>query len=136
MAKHFQGKTVDGVAVTLWPTIHKEAAKHPHFTILVMSEDEAITDRQRRWYKGICLKALSDDGNTKEWWDLEVKKHCGGLAMLKKETFLLENGEYVGRLTTVGVSRKNMTEFIENIISEAITRGWPVPPPDADLRRT
>ena len=39
------------------------------------------------------------------------------------------------RLTTKGVGKRNMTNFIEEILSQAIHKGWPVSAPDSDLRR-
>lgn len=139
MAKHFQGRTENGESLTQWPAIHYEAAKYPVFSIAVFSEDEAITDRQRRWYKGVCLRGLvkaDENCESQQWWDREVKRECDGLALLKKDMWLMEDGVELGRLTTNGVSRKKMTQFIENILSVAITKNWAVYPPDSDLRRT
>lgn len=106
--------------------------------IKTLSPTEYITERQRRWYKGVCLRDLvknDENGETMEWWDREVKSKCGGLKYLKKEIFVLENGQAIGRLTTKGVGKKNMTNFIEEILSKAMQYGWPVSPPDADLRK-
>ena len=99
---------------------------------------EFITDRQRRWYKGVALRELvenDENGETLAWWDTEVKRFCNGLKYLKKEIFYLDNGSGVGRLTTKGVGKKNMTLFIEEILSQAMVKGWPVSPPDSDLRK-
>ena len=105
---------------------------------------EFITDRQRRWYKGICLRDLvknDENGETKAWWDLEVKSKCNGLAYLKKEgiDFELKLGDEVtrvtiGRLTTKNVGKKNMSAFIEEILSVSMVKGWNVSPPDPELR--
>jgi hypothetical protein len=102
---------------------------------------EYITDRQRRWYKGICLRDLAkydENGETTEWWDCEVKKLCGGLSYLKRDIFFIEDATGgkvgVGRLTTKGVGKRNMTAFIEEILSQAMQRGWPVSEPDPELR--
>jgi len=103
---------------------------------------EYITDRQRRWYKGKCLRDLvkaDENGETEGWWDCEVKKLCGGLSYLKRDIFFIEDATGgkvgVGRLTTKGVGKRNMTNFIEEILSQAMTRGWPVSAPDPELRR-
>lgn len=106
---------------------------------------EYITDRQRRWYKGVCLRDLvknDENGETKAWWDLEVKSKCSGLEYLKKEglDFELKLGDEVtrvtiGRLTTKGVGKKNMTLFIEEILSKSMAEGWNIGPPDPDLRK-
>ena len=109
--------------------------------IKILTPLEYITDRQRRWFKGVCLRDLvknDENGETMAWWDDEVKRKCNGLAYLKKEIYLFETtaGQKipVGRLTTVGVGKKNMTLFIEEILSKAMTYGWDVSPPDPDLR--
>lgn len=105
-----------------------------------------ITDRQRRWYKGVCLRDLvknDENGETKAWWDRVVKSECNGLAYLKKEgqEFELKLGYEItritiGRLTTKGVGKKNMTLFIEEILSKSMVKGWNIGPPDPDLRKS
>jgi len=103
--------------------------------IKVLSPVELHTDRQRRWYKGICLRSLSDwNGDTIGEWDLRLKALCGGNELLKKETIYIGKGQTCERLTIVGVSKKNMTQYIENILSLAIKEDWPVTPPDPELR--
>lgn len=106
-----------------------------------LSPLEYITDRQRRWYKGIAIPHMvknDENGETEAWWDAELKKKCNGLAYLKKEIFFLESedGERhgIGRLTTKGVGKHNMILFIEEILSQSIARGWGISPPDPDLR--
>ena len=97
---------------------------------------EYHTDRQRKWYRGVCLKGLSDwSGDTPDEWDLRLKALCNGNELLKKETIYLGPGTSCQRLTIVGVGKKNMTQFIENILSKSIEMNWPVTPPDAELRR-
>ena len=101
----------------------------------VLSPIEYHTDRQHRWYKGICVAGLSHwSGETKEWWDRELKKRCFGAELLKKESWLSDGGLRVSRLTTVGVGKKNFTQFIKNILSEAIKMDWPILEPDPELR--
>lgn len=95
-----------------------------------LSPLEYHTDRQRRWYKGVCLRGLADwNGETPEEWDDRLKDECQGLALLKKEIWRGKE-----RLTTKGVGKRNMTAFIENILSKAIERDWPITPPDPELR--
>ncbi len=103
---------------------------------------EHITDRQRRWYKGVCIRDLvknDENGETAGWWDTEVKKECNGLALLKKEIFFIDDGSGgrigIGRLTTKNVGKKNMSLFIEEILSKSMEEGWDVSPPDPDLRK-
>lgn len=105
--------------------------------IQVLSPKEYITDRQRRWYKGVCLPFLSkndENQETTEWWDTEVKRLCGGLALLKKEIFVLEGGPAVGRLTTKNIGKKKMTAFINEIIAKSIEKGWGLTAPAPELR--
>ena len=97
-----------------------------------------ITKQQRNWYKGVCLPFLAkhdENQETKVWWDTEVKKKCGGLDLLKPEYKEWADGNITSRLTTSGVGKKKMTQFIENILSKSLETGWCVPPPDSDLRK-
>ena len=109
----------------------------PGGALKVLSPAERITDAQRRWYKGVLLPALvkaDENGETIDWWDMEVKRQCGGLSFLKKEIFLLHDGRSVGRLTTRNVGVKNMTNFINEILSKSLELGWPVVPPDPEMK--
>ena len=109
----------------------------------VLDPLEYHTDRQRRWYKGVCLPWLvknDENGETLEWWDTEVKRLCGGLKYLKKEIYFIENMGIsekipIGRLTTKGVGKRNMTNFIEEILSVSMSKNWDVAPPDKELRK-
>ena len=103
---------------------------------------EAITARQRRWYKGKCLPFLAkhdENQETEGWWDDEVKRKCRGLELLKQEIFyqLLEDGRKIpiGRLTTKGVGARKMKTFIREILSVSLTENWGIAPPDKDLRK-
>ena len=104
---------------------------------------EYHTDRQRRWIKGVCLRNLSDwSGDTKEEWDLRLKALCGGNELLKKETIYLGPGTTCERLTIIGVGKRNLTAYIENILSKAIEMDWKdtegnpiIVPPDPELRK-
>ncbi len=109
----------------------------PGGALKVLSPSERVTDAQRRWYKGVLLPALvkaDENGETLDWWDMEVKKQCGGLSFLKKEIFLLHDGGSIGRLTTRNVGVKNMTNFINEILSKSLELGWPVVPPDPEMK--
>lgn len=134
MPKYFQGRTIDGQAMTQWPTIHHEAAKHNHFVIVVLDEDEAITDRQRRWFKGVCCKGLSEwNGETVDEWENRLKNECGS-EIFKIITSMVEDKEYKHFESISNKGKRPMTNFIENILSKAIEKDWPVYPPDPDLR--
>ena len=112
----------------------------------VLDPLEYITERQRRWYKGVCLPFLakqSGDANATEWWDTEVKRRCNGLSLLKKEIFFIEdimgNRIPIGRLTTSGVGKRNMMKFINEILeykewSDENGKRIIIPPPDPSLR--
>ena len=101
-----------------------------------LSPLEYHTDRQRRWYKGVCLRGLADwSGDTPDEWDLRLKALCNGNELLKKEPILFADGDMCIRLTIIGVGKKKLTQFIENILSKAIEMDWPITPPDKDLRK-
>jgi len=107
----------------------------------ILTPLEHHTGRQRRWYKGICLRDLvrnDENGETAGWWDTELKRECNGLALLKKEVFFIDDGAGgrvgVGRLTIKGVGKKNMSLFIDEILSKSMEKGWNVTPPDPELR--
>lgn len=116
----------------------------------VLSPLEYHTDQQRRWYKGVCLRGLAEwNGDTPYEWDGRLKNLCGH-GLLKEEWASTGRGqslvvdgvessiryEIIKRLTIVGVGKRNMTAFIEEILSKAIEMEWPVTPPDPELRRT
>lgn len=114
----------------------------PGGALKILDPVEYITDRQRRWYKGVALPALvkwDENGESTGWWDDEVKRQCRGLDFLKKEIFYYQNESCekipMGRLTTKGVGVRNMTLFIEEILSIALIKGWPIGAPDPELRR-
>ena len=134
---------IDGVSTWEHNVLPWIADMGPGTSLKKLTANETITDAQRRWYKGVCLRELvknDENGETIGWWDWNVKRKCKGLAYLKKEGVVIEVGgsfhELVdGRLTTTGVGIRNMTNFIEEILSQAMQRGWPVSAPDPELRR-
>jgi hypothetical protein len=104
--------------------------------IQILDAVEYITDQQRRWYKGICLPHLAkydENQESVEFWDTEVKKKCGGLMFLKKEIFITEDGLPIGRLTTKGVGKANMTAFIKEILAKSVQYNWGITPPDREF---
>ena len=110
--------------------------------IKTLSPLEYITDRQRAWYKGVAIPHMvknDENGETAGWWDDEIKRLCRGLDFLKKEIYFLESvgGQKIpiGRLTTVGVGKRNMSLFMEEILSVSMVKGWGVAAPDPDLRK-
>jgi len=106
----------------------------PGGVLRVLSPAEAHSARQRRWYRGVCLKGLSDwNGDTIGEWDYRLKVMCGS-DILPAETIYIGEGQVAARLTIQGASKKRLTAYIEAILSAAITHGWPVTPPDPELR--
>ncbi len=104
--------------------------------IKILSAVDYITDAQRRWYRGPCLHGLSDwNGDTVDEWDLRLKAECNGVELLKTETIFLGVGMTCTRLTIKGVGKRNMTQYLENVLSKGIEREWPVTEPDSSLRR-
>jgi len=104
----------------------------------VLSPVEYITDQQRKWYKGVCLPWLVKHDENQEstaWWDMEVKKRCDGLNLLKIEYRVWADGTITSRLTTKDVGKKKMTAFIEEILAKSVEMNWGIAPPDKELRK-
>ena len=102
----------------------------------VIPPAEYISERQRAWYRGVCLKGLSEwNGDTVDEWDLRLKSLCNGNELLNKEVIYLGNGQTCTRLSISNVCKTKMTAFIENVLSLAIQEDWPVTPPDPELRK-
>ena len=108
--EYFQGRTNEqGTALANWPAIHKKAAALKHFVIKVMNEDEWLTDRQRRWYKGICLRGLSEwNGETVDEWDYRLKVECGA-EIFKVIEYEYEGKKYYRPESITSKSKKQMT---------------------------
>ena len=117
-----------------WPTLQYEVGRHDSCFVVVLDAEQYYTDRQRRWYKGVCLKGLSEwNGDSVDEWDMRLKTLCGS------ELFKFRRVEFDGQSVMIPDSishrtKRQMTEYIENILSRAITESWPVYPPDPDLR--
>lgn len=123
-------KTIDEILAEI--RVSLEACKRGGaFKYERLSAAKYVTDRQRKWYKGICIRGLSDwNGNTELWWDELIKDKCRGKDLLKIE----HKGTKFERLTTKDVGVGNMTVFIQEILDKAIDMNWPVTPPDPELR--
>lgn len=103
----------------------------------ILTPLEYHTDRQRRWYKGVCLPWLVKHDENREstaWWDREVKRFCDGLNLLKAQYIMLADGEIISRLTIVDVGKKKMTMFINEILAKSVEKNWGLAPPDEELR--
>ena len=104
----------------------------------ILDAIEFITEGQRNWYKGIALPFLvkhDENKNSKAWWDMHVKKLCDGLNLLKIEYKEWFDGTVTARLTTKGVGKKNMTDFIEEILAKSVEENWGLVSPDPSLRK-
>ena len=89
----------------------------------VLTALEYHTHQQRKWYKGIAVSHMSEyTGYTKTAWDKYFKKHCHGKELLKVE----HKGTEFERLTTKGVGKRNMTQFIIEILQLCDEKGWPI----------
>jgi len=108
----------------------------PGGALQVLSPLEYHTDQQRKWIKGVACYQLSyDTGYTPDECDLLLKAMCGGEDLLKKEKVWIGKNNFVERLTIKGVGKRNLKQYIENIISTSITKGWGITPPDPELRK-
>ena len=132
--KTYPFKIIDGQPTLPIPFADIVATLEHGGAIRTLTPLEHHTDRQRRWYRGVCLEGLADwSGDTVDEWDGRLKALCGD-EMLHKESIFLSPSATVTRLSIIGVGKKKMTRFIENVLSAAITNGWPVTPPDPELR--
>ena len=138
----YQVKSVGGIMTFEKPLKEILAELKPGGGIKILDPVEYVTDRQRRWYKGVCLPWLAKHDENQEstyWWDDEVKRLCQGLALLKQDIYFMQgvDGQKIpiGRLTTSGVGKRNMTAFIEEILAKSVEKGWGLAPPDPDLRK-
>lgn len=133
MSKIYQAHIVDGQPAFPVPLEEILATVKHGGGIKVLSPTEYHTAQQRRWYRGICLRGLEEwSGDTASEWDMILKAACGA-GCLRKETIAIESG-VVWRLTIRNVCKRDMTKYIQNILSLAITKDWPVTPPDKELR--
>ena len=107
--------------------------------VKVLSPIEYHTDRQRAWYRGCAIPVFVELGYSTEEADYLLKAECGGNDLLKHTSIYLgkmSNGNpvVVDRLSIVGVGKRKMSEFIDNVLAYAVTAGVALPPPDSELR--
>jgi hypothetical protein len=138
----YPARSVSGILTFDKPLKEILSELKPGGAIKILDPIAYVTDQQRRWYKGVALPWLAKHDENQEstyWWDDEVKRLCNGLALLKKDIYFMQgvDGQKIpiGRLTTSGVGKRNMTAFIEEILAMSVTKGWGVAPPDKDLRK-
>jgi len=132
----YEAKFVNGEPTFKKPVSEIVAEVRDGGAIQVLSPTDYHTSRQRKWYRGICLRGLSDwNGDTPSEWDDRLKRECGGTELLKTEPIWMADGNICSRLTIRGVGKQKMTAYIENILSKSIEMEWPVTPPDPDLRK-
>jgi hypothetical protein len=138
----YAARSVSGILTFDKPLKEILSEIKPGGAIKLLDPVAYVTDRQRRWYKGVALPWLAKHDENQEstyWWDDEVKRLCNGLALLKKDIYFMQgvDGQKIpiGRLTTSGVGKRNMTAFIEEILAMSVTKGWGISPPDKDLRK-
>ena len=103
--------------------------------IKTMTPLEHHTDRQRRWIKGVAIPTLAEwTGYTEEYIDEYLKKNCKGAELLKKQSWKMQDGTDITRFTIIGVGKRNMTKYIQEILGMAIDKEWPLDAPDPELR--
>ena len=135
MSEHKVISIIDGQPTFEKPLNEILASLKQGGALKTLSPLEYHTDQQRKWYRGPCLNGLAQwNGDTVGDWDLRLKADCGGNELLRKEAIMFADGNICTRLTISGVGKKNMTAYIENILSKALEQDWPVTPPDPDLR--
>lgn len=133
----FITEKINGKPITNWVAIYKEAAGHQRSKITVesYSEEKELTDRQRKWWKGILLPALSKDtGESVSKWETRLK-----LAVLpdefQPEIIEIEGIKcaYVPSITKLSCKKTN--QLIEGSVEKLHDWGfhW-VSLPDSSLR--
>ncbi len=116
------------------PVIEIAAEVPPGGALAVKSAKEYHSDRQRAWYWAVAVKALVDIGYSQGEADMILKATCGS-TLLKKEALYIgrdaDNKPITAtRLSIVGVGKRNMSKFIDNIIAASITNEWFIQPPE------
>lgn len=113
----------------IWPEFQIGGA------LVVWSPEDFITDRQRRWWKGVLLPALvNDTGDSKAWWETQLKTQVMP-DRFKPEIYTIDGEKFgvVPSITTLG--KRAMAELIDGSIQYLHEHGfgW-VTPPDITLR--
>ena len=120
MAHYFQAHKQSGVIIAPWPLIKRKVkdtlAKSKRCVIAVFTEDEALSYRQIRWWKGVMIPALAKDtGYTESYWETRLK-----LAVMpeKFQPIPFEyNGETYYRLPSITIlSTKEMSQLMEGSV--------------------
>ncbi len=113
----------------IWPEFQIGGA------LVVWSPEEFISDRQRRWWKGVLLPALANDsGDSVAFWETHLK-----LAVLpdkfKPQAYEIDGHEYAIVPSITKLGKRDMMALIDGSIQYLHEKGfgW-VTPPDAALR--
>ena len=105
--------------------------------IKTMSPLEAITDRQRRFWKGVLLPSLSkDSGDSVRYWENYLKMTVMP-DDFKPEITQVGNAVFVQIKSITELSKKKMTYLLEESIlhlRDDLDKLW-VTFPDAELRK-
>ena len=102
----------------------------------VFSPAQYITERQRNWWKGILLPALSaDDGRTKSWWEGHLKL----IVMpdqFRADALVIGGNTFHSIPSITKLSKNQMSDLIEGSVEQAHAEGFAwVTLPDPELRR-
>ena len=136
--KTFLTTTYNGEAAGDWAGMHAEAAKHKmaRVSIEVYTEARDLSERQRAWWKGVLIPALTEDGNSKIWWENTLK-----MAVLPEDfqPILTTVGgipfAHLPSITSLSCNKMNM--LIEGSVAhlrDECDKQW-VTLPDPELRR-
>lgn len=116
MTEYFKTQTQAGIDTTPWAEIKQVASKIKNAVIAVMTEDEALSNRQIRWFKGVLLPALAKDtGYTESYWETRLK------LSVMPEKFEPVPFDYQGvtyyRIPSITIlSTKEMTQLMEGAV--------------------
>jgi hypothetical protein len=133
----FKGATIDKQAAADWPTIQREAAKHPRFVIEVREYNEAaeISLKQMAYFHAVVVPLfVKEFGDSPQYWENKLKIECGS------KWFMPELIKIGGNLFVTIPSKKKLKvsdfcEWYQNISDLGLSINCIVPPPDPEWRQ-
>jgi hypothetical protein len=136
MTSYYRTTYQSGIDTTPWAVIKQAACKIKNCIVVLMSQDEYLSYRQIRYWKGVLLPALAKDtGDSVSYWETRLK-----LLVLPDE-FQPEKIEYKGKeliyLPSIKkLSTKKMNQLIEGSVEKLHSWGFTwVTLPNSELRK-
>ena len=118
MSTYYKNNVIDGQNSFPKPVQEIAAEVTPNGYLVVMDEDEYITDQQRKWWKGILLKHLArDTGDSPHWWETHLKRAVMPDKFMRMPIASGRKIEFYVPSITI-LSRNQMNQMIEGSIAE------------------